>query len=269
MAEAASVGFSHLVDEATNVTELRILEKRDPHYAVRIKRMAELNDAQQDMVAYCLNKSHFFKTMGDKWKVWGDLLYATQVTGSAIVPVLIGVLGSFDSAFIDACIRVLAIVLSLAAAICAALEGVYSYRLRGQVRRGFGDNLNDLFQSFETLSGPLFDPTCSARRESKPAQRPGEGSFVMPDLSHIPRAVLRAQLDHLDQLDTAKKKEKSPDASLPRPQTHVDMYRLFAAEVVALNAQARKAAFVGQDVGAGHSASGQIEREGEGQTAAT
>lgn len=121
MAEAASVGFSHLVDEATNVTELRILEKRDPHYAVRIKRMAELNDAQQDMVAYCLNKSHFFKTMGDKWKVWGDLLYATQVTGSAIVPVLIGVLGSFDSAFIDACIRVLAIVLSLAAAICAAL----------------------------------------------------------------------------------------------------------------------------------------------------
>ena len=104
----------------------------------------------------------------------------------------------------DSAIRIFAILLSVSAAICGALEGVYSYRLRGQVRRGYGDQLNDLFQSFETLSGPLFDPSYAGKQTpGRPPARAGEGSFVMPDLSGIPRAVLRAQLDHMDELDAA------------------------------------------------------------------
>jgi hypothetical protein len=183
--------------------ELTDLYKTQPMYAMRIQAM-DLDDPQRDMVAYVVKKSSNYMTKGGQWKTLGDMLYATQMAASAVVPVLIGILGSFDSAVIDLVIRVCAIVLSVAATICATLESVYSYRLRGQVRRGFGDQLNDLFQSFDTLSGRYFDPAGHGAAAPPPPTGSAAGSFVMPDLSQIPRSVLKAQIAHLVSRRTPK-----------------------------------------------------------------
>ena len=62
--------------------------------------------------------------------------------------------------------------------------------------------------------------------------------------------MLRAQLDHLDKLDAegTTSAETGAAAEPAAARTHASMYTLFAAEAISLNAQARKAAFVGAGV---------------------
>ena len=240
-----------VVDADPEYGELARLYKEDSKsYALRIDRM-DLDSAQKDMVAYLIHKEHDYTREGRRWHDLGDTLYAIQITSSAVVPVLIGILGSFDHDGVDLYIRVVAIILSVASTVCAAIESVYSFRVRGQVRVGYAAEINDLFQSFESLSGPLFDHDGYGGHHDKTeaVEEPKAASYTIPDLSAVPRGVLRAHLDHLEETD----KEKKPKAEPPRPQepTHRDFFKAFSCEALKILAEARKASFVGQDSGGG------------------
>jgi len=254
--------YDKLQEDAAGQREMVRLMEKQPMYAIRVQRL-QLDDAQKDFVAYVMQKARNYMNKGDAWKQHGDRLYALQITASAVVPVLIGIIGSFDSAIVDLLIRVGAIILSVAATVCAAIESVYMFRMRGQVRRGFGDQLNDLFQAFETLSGPLFSPGLPERVPAEPATITKlRTTYTLPDLTGIPRAVLLAHLDHLDAIEAstnaaaakpvATSTTADPVAAVPR---HAEIFRLFANEAIRINTAARAAAFVGQDVSAGQSAS--------------
>ena len=56
--------------------------------------------------------------------------------------------------------------LSLAGSLCSAVESVYQFRARGQVRYGYAERMHNLFNAFSTLSGTLFDPNCSDPSDS-------------------------------------------------------------------------------------------------------
>ena len=62
--------------------------------------------------------------------------------------------------------RTLTRTLTLAGSLCSAVESVYQFRARGQVRYGYAERMHNLFNAFSTLSGTLFDPNCSDPSDS-------------------------------------------------------------------------------------------------------
>ena len=144
-------------------TEFAKLQRTDPKYAARVERMG-LSDAQRDFVAYAVKKTERRKEEGDKLFRKGRNLYAIQIVCSALVPVLIGIIGSFPDAsaaagtasVTDTTIRIVAIALSIIGTICAAVESVYHNQHRGEQIKRIADQMNGLFQQYDTLSGPLF-----------------------------------------------------------------------------------------------------------------
>ena len=113
----------------------------------------ELSAMERDCTAYCIQKTYELKREGREWKLYGDRLYASKVVAAALVPVLIGVLGSFDSNWLDAFVRFAAIVLSITGTIAVAIEDVYQFRLRGMTRLHIAHEMQCLFQEFTSLCG--------------------------------------------------------------------------------------------------------------------
>lgn len=144
-------------------TEFAKLKRDDPKYAARVERM-ELSEAQRDFVAYTVKKTERRKVQGDELYKKGRNLYAIQIVCSALVPVLIGIIGSFPdpssvagtTSLADTTVRIVAIALSIVGTICAAIESVYHNRHRGEQIRRLADQMNGLFQEYDTLSGPRF-----------------------------------------------------------------------------------------------------------------
>ena len=143
-------------------TEFAKLKRDDPKYAARVERM-ELSEAQRDFVAYTVKKTERRKVQGDELYKKGRNLYAIQIVCSALVPVLIGIIGSFPdpssvagtTSLADTTVRIVAIALSIVGTICAAIESVYHNRHRGEQIRRLADQMNGLFQEYDTLSGRL------------------------------------------------------------------------------------------------------------------
>jgi hypothetical protein len=108
----------------------------------------------------------------------GTLFYAIQIVCAAVVPVLIGIVGSFESATLDLFIRLSAILLSIVGTLCSSIESVYYFRQRGQARPGYADQMNGLFQDFNTLSGPVFDPNYVNPEAA--VEKEGTGEVVIP-----------------------------------------------------------------------------------------
>eukprot|EP00966_Prymnesium_polylepis_P013226 305257-Prymnesium_polylepis.1 len=108
-------------------------------YAARIMKM-NLSPLERDTLAFTIRQ---FKRYGNEGNVWhrrGNFLFAVQMVAAAVVPVLIGLLGSFDSDFLDLVIRLIAILLSVTGTFCNVVESVYQFRERGQRRKTFADS---------------------------------------------------------------------------------------------------------------------------------
>lgn len=121
-------------------------------YFFRISRM-KLSPAKRDYVSYTVNKFSDLAQEGYLWKWRGDLLYTLQIMSSSLVPVLIGIIGSFKSSGIDTTIRIIAIILSILGTMSIAIENVYNYRQRGQLRVHYADKMNTLFQTYDANCG--------------------------------------------------------------------------------------------------------------------
>ena len=76
-----------------------------------------------------------------------------EILSSSLVPVLIGIIGTFEIQIVDIAIRVIAIFLSIIGTISTAIENVYSYRQRGQTRIHYADKMNTLFQTYDANCG--------------------------------------------------------------------------------------------------------------------
>ena len=70
------------------------------------------------MDSHALSKSFRFQKDGQAWKLWGDQLYTCQVVTSALVPVLVGILSTFDDKTTFAVLQITAIVFSIVGTIC-------------------------------------------------------------------------------------------------------------------------------------------------------
>ena len=93
------------------------LRKKDAAYAGRLAAMG-LTDPEREWTAYALSKSFRFQKDGQAWKLWGDQLYTCQVVTSALVPVLVGILSTFDDKTTFAVLQITAIVFSIVGTIC-------------------------------------------------------------------------------------------------------------------------------------------------------
>ena len=205
------------VESSSPASELDKLKSRKglQLYARRIERMA-LTDSERDACAYCINKANDFKEEGYRWRSRGDIVYCLQVIASALVPVLIGVLGSFGEGA-DQLFRILAIILSITGTICNAIDEVYKYRERGGTRAEYADQMSTLFQEFASLTGDRF------------------GEFS-PEAVPIPR---RVDCDYKnlfgDKCEVHEIREKRFGA-----------FKIYSAEYNRLLKEARAAAFLGK-----------------------
>ena len=111
-----------------------------------------------------------------------------------------------------------------------------------QVRYGYAERMHNLFNAYSTLSGTLFDPNCADPADSST-------EVFIPDISAIPRAMLRAHLLHLDELDARQEGQAIARAGRHSGQN----FKVFCAAFNRLQDQCRNAAFV--DVNAGRQGS--------------
>jgi len=121
-------------------------------YWFRVNRM-HLTPAERDSLSYTINKSSDLAKEGYYWKRIGDAMYTIQMISSALVPVLIGIVGTFETPQIDILIRVFAIIISISGTIVTAFENVHNFKERGQSRVNYADSMNSIFQVFDSRSG--------------------------------------------------------------------------------------------------------------------
>ena len=141
-------------EQLTHDTEFEKL-KRKKHtlpYWHRVSRMT-LTPAQRDGISYTINKFSDLAEEGYRWKFIGDILYSVQIITSSLVPVLIGLVGTFDKSLVDTIIRIIAILFSISGTIATSIENVQKFRGRGQMRIQYADRMNTLFQFFDARTG--------------------------------------------------------------------------------------------------------------------
>jgi hypothetical protein len=206
----------------------------------------DLEENDKQTVAYALVKADTFRKEGMRWKRKGDNLYTVQVLGAALVPVLIGLIGSFDNHWADIFLRVAAIMLSIAGTICKAIEDVYHYRQRGQIRIQYSDKMKDLYHYFLSLSGRYFDPAFAERNE-RALKTPNEYLINIPDLSMIPINILKEYMKMLElEEGSHRQRNAQAEAQIPIPNTHRGAnFRKFCVQFNLLQKACRNAAFVG------------------------
>ena len=121
-------------------------------YFYRILRM-QLTPIKRDSISYTVNKFSDLAQEGYLWKYRGDLLYTLQILSSSLVPVLIGIIGTFKNSVADIIIRIIGIFLSIMGTMSITIENVYNYRQRGQMRIHYADKMNTLFQTYDAKCG--------------------------------------------------------------------------------------------------------------------
>ena len=114
-------------------SSLDFLEKelKMTHWVNWIKQL-NLDEREQEYVAYTITKSQRYFEQGSKWKKSGDNIFAVQILAGALVPVLVGLIGT-DGAVFDTIFRITAIMLSIGAALC---RGTSTISLRWMPLRG-------------------------------------------------------------------------------------------------------------------------------------
>lgn len=194
-----------------------------------------LTHGERDMVSYALREADKFAASARAWQLRGNRLYTGQILAAAMVPVLIALIGNFGSGGGggDQLLQICAIGLSIGGTLCGAVESVYSFRARGQVRYNLAERMHNLFNSYATLSGTLFDPNCADPADSST-------EVFIPDISAIPRAMLRAHLLHLDELDARQEGQAIARAGRHSGQN----FKVFCAAFNRLQDQCRQAAYV-------------------------
>jgi len=140
--------YKKLYIEDSEFEKLKVSDHTRPYW-FRISRM-HLNLVERDSVSYTINKSSDLAKEGYYWKKIGDTMYTIQVIGSALVPVLIGIIGTFERPSIDTFIRIIAIIISISGTTATAFENVHNFKGRGQTRVNYADNMNSVFQSYDS-----------------------------------------------------------------------------------------------------------------------
>jgi len=187
-----------------------------PAYALHVKNL-NLPQREEDEVAYTAYKLFSVEDEGKKFSTYGRYLYFIQVVAAALVPVLIGILGSFNfegSESFDTVVRIIAIVLSIGGTVAKATEDVYDFQRRGQATETNFSEMAELFHQFIALSGPKFDPTYKADDASK--------DLVIPDLRSIPLHILDAEVAAIRK--EAKEKENDSNDIVNRHTPLVPVY---------------------------------------------
>jgi len=213
-------------------TEWDVLSREQPPAASRVARLP-LTHGERDMVSYALREADKFAASARAWQLRGNRLYTGQIIAAAMVPVLIALIGNFGSDGADQLLQICAIGLSICGTLCGAVESVYAFRARGQVRYNHAERMHNLFNSYATLSGALFDPNCADPADSST-------EVFIPDISAIPRAMLRAHLLHLDELDARQEGQAIARAGRHSGQN----FKVFCAAFNRLQDQCRQAAYV-------------------------
>ena len=133
------------------------LIKEDSSSGQRIGRL-ELTASERDVLSLSVRKMNDLGEWAEAYRKRGSRLFATQVLCAAAVPVLIGLLGSFDDPGTELAVRLLAIVLSITGTATKAMEDAYDWRGQAAIRRRCLTRMRLLFDNFCVLSGELFDP---------------------------------------------------------------------------------------------------------------
>jgi len=219
---------------------------------VDLIKSLDLGPTRANQIGRTLMAATKLQNEGLLWKLYGDRLYAIQIVAATLVPVLIGVLGSFNDRHSDFVIRLIAICLSILGTISKAIEDVYNLRQRGQIRVGYGDSIFVAYDEFVGLCGKLYDP------DFKPENQDGGGqgaaydnAIVIPDLSGVPVEILERQLELMKSATasagpTVTFGDTATVEGGKRIDPHGLSYKRFMAKCQILSGQARAAAFVGQ-----------------------
>ena len=154
----------HSSAESTRRVTLRVhqlyIEKLgDSHQAqaaAQIRSMG-LDAISEDEVAYTVIKIDETRAKGDSYAALGQTVFFMQAVTAALVPVLIGIMGSFSES-VDNILRIVSITLSIIGTIAKALQEVYVFRPRGQAISERCSAMNDLFHRYVALAGPIFEP---------------------------------------------------------------------------------------------------------------
>ena len=151
----------------------------------------------------------------------------------ALVPVLVGILSTFKDDVTFTVLQIVAIVFSIVGTVCKAIEDVYNFRQRGQIRIQYSHHMNNIFNEFNALSGPVFDPEYVV-----PGCEDAKLTTTIPDLTPIPLPVLKAHIVEL---------ERRAGQARDMAKTHSGAnFKRFYAHFSKLQTEAREVAFVGQ-----------------------
>jgi len=149
-------GIEDINDKESEFYKLKYKSHTKPYF-FRISRM-KLLPAKRDCVSYTVNKFSDLAQEGYVWKRRGDMLYTLQLLSSSLVPVLIGIIGTFKNSTAEIAIRIFTIFLSIMGTMSITIENVYNFRQRGQTRVHYADKMNTLFQ--------IYDANCSESKNS-------------------------------------------------------------------------------------------------------
>lgn len=164
-------------------------------YAARVQKM-DLNALECDTLAFTIRQFKRYGIEGSVWHRRGNLLFAVQMVCAAVVPVLIGLLGSFDSLHVDLAIRLVAIMLSIMGTFCNVLESAYQFRERGQRRKTFANRMSANFENFVSLSAPPFNTYALPDASDQTTSSDWPQVVTIPDLSTVPLPLLQTYINH-------------------------------------------------------------------------
>jgi hypothetical protein len=142
------------------------LRREDSSSWQRIGRL-ELTASERDVLSLSVRKMNDLGEWAEAYRRRGARLFATQVLCAAAVPVLIGMLGSFNDPNTEFAVRVIAIVLSITGTTTKALEDAYDWRGQAAIRRRCLTRMRLLFDNFCVLSGEIFDPASTGVNVNK------------------------------------------------------------------------------------------------------
>jgi len=144
--------------------------EKNAHTAAQIRSM-DLDPISEDEVAYTILKIDEMTDRGESYASYGQVIFFVQAVTAALVPVLIGIMGSMGSEKLDDYLRLITIILSILGTIAKAVQEVFAFRARGQLITEACSGLGDLFHRYVALAGPVFDP------RGNPSHPLAEGSW--------------------------------------------------------------------------------------------
>ena len=163
---------------ALPVAELYLekVAEKFPHIAQQIRNM-DLAPIDEDEVAYTVIKIEEQNELGHRYQDQGQCVFFIQAVTAALVPVLIGIMGSIgegdNAKTADDILRYVSIFLSILGTIAKAFQEVFVFRQRGQMISEACSDMNDLFHRYVALAGPVFDPEKAPDKANHPLAKSG------------------------------------------------------------------------------------------------